>query len=211
MSTPSSVSAADRLLTPPTEASGRALEVARHWCTPAVLHHSLRSWVWAKVLAEARGLDIDEELLYVASVLHDVGISPVFDSRTAAFEDAGAAVAWVFAAGAGWSAHRRTRLGEVIQRHMWVSVDVEVDPEGYLLEAATSLDVAHADPELWDADLVREIVERLPRLSFAEEFSAAIADQAACKPATAAARLDASGRIVTGEQKWKTSSPADRG
>ncbi|MCK2024332.1 HD domain-containing protein [Microbacterium sp. kSW2-24] len=206
MSTPAPVSAvADRLLVPPTAASERALEVARQWCTPAVLNHSLRSWVWAKALADSRGLEIDEELLFVASVLHDVGIVPAFDSHTVAFEDAGAAVAEVFAAGAGWSQHRRERLGQVIQRHMWVSVDVDEDPEGYLLEAATSLDVAHAAADLWDAQLIAEIVRRVPRLTFAEEFSAAIADQAARKPATAAARLNASKRIATGEDAWKVS------
>lgn len=203
---PAHASDLDRLFVPPTEASQRAIEVAQQWCTPAVFNHSLRSWVWAKALAETRGLEIDEELLFVASVLHDVGISPAFDTHTLAFEDAGAAVAWVFAAGAGWSAQRRTRLGEVIQRHMWVSVDVDVDPEGFLLEAATSLDVAHADAHLWDVRLVEDVVGRVPRLSFAEEFSAAIAEQAARKPSTAAARLDASRRIVTGEQAWEASA-----
>lgn len=196
----------DRLLLPPTETGVRALQVATAWCTPAVLHHSVRSWVWAKALAESRDIAIDEELLYVASVLHDVGLVRAFDSHTLPFEDAGAAVAWVFAAGAGWSDHRRERLGQVIQRHMWVSVDVDVDPEGHLLEAATSLDVAHADAEMWDGAFVREVVRRLPRLSFAEEFAAAIGDQATRKPATAAARLDGSRRIITGERQWETSA-----
>ncbi|WP_100814646.1 HD domain-containing protein [Microbacterium lacus] len=191
-----------RLVEPPTATAGHALEVAREWCSPALVNHCLRSWVWAKALGESLGLSVDDELLFVAAMLHDLGVTEPFDAHLMPFESSGGAAAWTFAAGAGWPASRRERVMQVIERHMWVSVDVDEDPEGFLLEAATSLDVAHADPEKWDVVLRREVAAALPRLDFGPEFAAAIEAQASRKPSSTAARLSASGRIARGHAAW---------
>jgi hypothetical protein len=191
-----------RLLEPPTATAARALEVAREWCSPALVNHCLRSWLWATTLGESLGLSVDDELLFVAAMLHDLGVTDPFDAHAMPFESSGGAAAWTFAAGAGWSAPRRERVMQVIERHMWVSVDVDEDPEGFLLEAATSLDVAHADPEKWDAALRRDVSALVPRLDFGPGFAAAIEAQACRKPSSAAARLHASGRIARGDAAW---------
>ena len=194
----------DQLLTPPSEVADRALAVARRWCTPAVVNHCIRSWVWAALLGESERIEFDAELLFVSAMLHDLGVGEPFDSHSVPFETAGGAVAWAFAAGADWSEHRRGRVMEVIERHMWVDVDPAQDAEGYLLEAATSLDVAAAGAERWDADLIRAVTSRVPRLAFSTEFAAAIHDQAARKPQSTAHRLDGSGRIAAGDAAWQT-------
>lgn len=194
----------DDLLRPPTDTAALALQVAGHWASAALTNHSIRSWVWARALGDSLGLDYDPELLYVAAMLHDLGVTPAFDSHTLPFETAGGAAAWVFAAGAGWSPERRTRVLEVIERHMWVSVDPAQDAEGHLLEAATSLDVAGADPQLWDAALLRDVTARVPRLDFSAHFADAVHDQAVRKPGCAAERLDRSGRVPAGASVWAT-------
>ena len=98
----------DDVLSPESPVRRGALEVATAYCSPALLNHSLRSYVWASTYAEARGIGHDDELLYVSSLLHDIGLVKEFDSHTVPFEEAGGHVAWVFAAGAGWPAERRT-------------------------------------------------------------------------------------------------------
>jgi hypothetical protein len=191
-----------RMLEPPTGTARLSLEVAREWCSPALVNHCLRSWVWAKTLGESLSLTVDDELLFVAAMLHDLGVTDPFDAHVMPFESSGGAAAWTFAAGAGWPAARRERVREVIERHMWVSVDVDDDPEGFLLETATSLDVAHASPDSWDPALRREVIALLPRLDFGAEFAAAIGAQASRKPTSTAARLHASGRIPRGDGAW---------
>lgn len=193
-----------QLLEPPTGTARLAIEVAREWCSPALVNHCLRSWVWATTLGESLGLRVDDELLFVAAMLHDLGVTEPFDAHITPFEASGGAAAWTFAAGAGWSAPRRERVRQVIERHMWVSVDPADDPEGYLLEAATSLDVAHADPEKWDVSLRRAVSALVPRLDFGVEFAGAIGAQASRKPDSTAARLHASGRIARGDTDWNT-------
>ena len=43
------------------------------------------------------------------------------------------------------------RVKEIVVRHMWDAVDPATDPEGYLLHAATSLDISGRRAEAWSA------------------------------------------------------------
>lgn len=192
----------DTLLAPPTPTAALALETVRRWSSPALAEHGIRSWAWARLRGEALGLDCDAELLFVAAMLHDLGVTPAFDAHELAFESAGGAAAWAFAAGAGWAPARRDRVCEVIERHMWLSVDPDLDAEGHLLEVATSLDVSGTAPELWDAATLRAVTGRHPRAGFTAEFAGCIHAQARRKPASPAARLDASDNIAAGGAVW---------
>ena len=174
---------------PDTAAARAALEIASAYHTPSLLNHVQRSWLWAVGFAETRELEPDHELLYVAALLHDLGIVREFDNHTLAYEDAGGHVAIALTAGAGWPARRRVRAHEVIVRHNWPEVDPEFDTEGHLLEIATALDIAGARPDELPADFRREVLDRYPRLELAAEFTACVKDQAVRKPDTAARRL----------------------
>jgi len=178
-------------LVPDTAAARTAREVADACCTPALAAHSHRSYLWAARYAADRGIAYDAELLYVAAMVHDIGLVPVFDSATVPFEEAGGAVGWVFAAGAGWPAERRERVREVVVRHMADATDlpVERDPEGHLLELATALDVSGRDPGHWPADVRAEVLERYPRAGFAGEFLGCFQQQAERKPGSPAAQF----------------------
>ncbi len=177
----------------PASAAARAAdEVAALYCSPALVNHCLRSYAWSASYAAAHDISFDAELLYVASMLHDIGLVPEFDSHTVPFEDAGGHVAWVFGAGAGWPVERRVRAAEIIIRHMR-GAELSEDHEGYLLMIATSLDISGRHPEWWPADFRREVVHRIPRLSLREEFLRCFDEQAQRKPASSAAAAVASG------------------
>jgi hypothetical protein len=155
-----------------------------------MLNHVTRSWLWAEGFAVVEGRrDFDHELLYVAALMHDLGLVEAFDTVSSSYEEAGGQVAAVLTTGAGWSASRSRRALEVIVRHNWPSVDPGLDEEGYLLEIATALDISGARPDALPGDFVSEVLEAFPRLTLATEFGAGVADQAARKPGTSAARL----------------------
>ncbi len=176
---------------PSSPAANAAAEVLTHFSPPALVQHCHRSYLLASALATQAGIEIDVELLYVASLLHDLALEPAFDSHTLPFEEAGGQVAWVFAAGAGWSAERRDRAAGIIVAHMRGS-DPAIDPEGDLLDAATGLDIAGRGVERWPEALLTEIVAAHPRLDLVERFTACFRDQAARKPeSTAAASIRA--------------------
>jgi len=172
---------------PSSAVAEQALEVVTAYSSIALVHHCRRSYAWAAAYGAEQGIEFDTELLFVCAMLHDIGLVPAFDNHVLPFEHAGGHVAWVFGAGAGWPLDRRRRAAEVIVRHMWDTVDVDEDPEGYLLEIATGFDISGRNPQWWPAGLRAEVVADFPRLGLAEEFTACLAAEAARKPQSAAA------------------------
>jgi hypothetical protein len=181
------------LLPAPSPATTAAREVVVRYSSAALVNHCERSYLWSASLGRLKEIPYDAELLYVASMLHDLGLVPAFDNYLAPFEDAGGDVGWVFCAGAGWSAERRERVKEIIVRHMWDEVDPGLDAEGHLLREGTTLDISGRNIDIWPADFRAEVLRRFPRLTLVAEFSAAFEDQARRKPACAAAAAVASG------------------
>lgn len=172
---------------PTTLTAELAAEAAAAWCSRSLMEHNHRSYLWAAARGTEMKLAFDEELLYVAAMFHDIGLVAAFDNATASFDEAGGNVAWMFAAGAGWPVERRARLGEVIVRHMWDSVDPAFDAEGHLLEVGTAIDISGRDPDLWAPELRHEVLAAHPRLDLVDEFLACFRDQAARKPDSSAA------------------------
>ncbi len=178
---------------PDTQVARLALAVSGRYASAALHAHGVRSYLWASACASLTGTAFDEELLFVASVLHDLGLTAPFDSHGLPFEQAGGEVAWVFSAGAGWPEDRRRRVREVVVAHMLPSVDPAEDPEGHLLEVGTSIDVSGAGLELIPVELQREVVRDWPRGALATEFGACIRQQAERKPTSRAAAAVAAG------------------
>lgn len=172
---------------PQTPAARAALTVATRFYTPALLNHCTRSYLWAANYAGTHEIAFDDELLYVSSMLHDIGLTDAFDSHRVHFEEAGGHLAWVFGVAAGWAADRAARASEIIVLHMRPDVSAADDPEAHLLQVATSWDVAGRRPEEFPQQLRADILERYPRAGFGGEFIAYFEDQAARKPDSAAA------------------------
>ncbi|MGW5138059.1 HD domain-containing protein [Nocardia beijingensis] len=182
----------DDLVIPETAAASAALEVASAYQSAALLNHSHRVYVWAAAYGRRQNIRYDAELLFTAAMFHDLGLAPEFDSHTVSFEQAGGHVAQVFAAGAGWPSERREHLGEVIARHM-DDLDMADDPEGHLLSRAAALDVVGKNIHDFSPAFRAEVLQRYPRLGFADEFLACFQIQADRKTGSSAARAMRSG------------------
>ena len=178
---------------PSTSACRAALEVATAYCSPALLNHSIRAYLWAAGYATERSIAFDSELLYVSSMLHDLALVKEFDNHTLPFEEAGGHVAWLFGAAAGWPVERRRRASEIIIRHMWDTVDVAQDPEGHLLELSTAMDISGRSTDQIPADLRADVLARYPRLGLGQQITDYFEDQAKRKPLCLAAKFVKSG------------------
>ena len=188
---------------PTTPAARSAEEVVAHFSPPALVNHCHRAYRLAAALALGERREVDWELLYVASMLHDLALEPSFDSHALPFEDAGGNVAWVFAAGAGWSVERREHAKAVIIAHM-VGTDPAVDPEGHLLDLATGLDISGRRSDRWPEPLLVELLEQFPRLDLMPRFLACFREQAERKPASSAA-----GAVRSGIAERMASNPLE--
>jgi HD superfamily phosphodiesterase len=57
-----------------------AEDLLRSVAPPFLVNHSFRSHFFAVGLADRDGVRFDEELLYVAALLHDIGLVEEFDT-----------------------------------------------------------------------------------------------------------------------------------
>ncbi len=105
---------------PTTPLAVRAVEYARACETERVANHSVRSYLFAVLLAEHEGLrppaDFDPDLLFFACVLHDLGTSPAAGG-TQRLEVDGADMAAEFLTGNGIGARGVDLVWEAIALH----------------------------------------------------------------------------------------------
>ncbi len=143
--------------------------------------HSFRAFAWAAWFGRRDAIAFDAGTLWVASVLHDIGLTEV--ARAAAcFEVDGAE-----AAGAFLQRHHESEdTIEIVKRaivlHMQPAVSPDEGPIAFLLDAGVSCDVSGRRYEELDAGFRDSVLERFPRLDFKRKFTALIAAEADRKP-----------------------------
>ena len=77
---------------PDTKVAREATAIARSAEPPEIFNHSLRTYLFAELIAKAQKLSHDAEIVYVASILHDTGLSLMHMSPRHPFEVDGANV-----------------------------------------------------------------------------------------------------------------------
>lgn len=166
-----------------------------------LLSHSVRSYCWGAAIAGREGWSFDRQILWTASLMHDVGLTRI-PANTMCFEVEGAEIARRFLERQGLPAAEADRVAIAIILHMQPSVTLDDGVEAVLLDRATGLDVRGVGYEL--VDTVRPRVMRdFPRRAFDRRFVAAIAHEAASRPTCQSARL----LHRTGLAGWMARSP----
>jgi hypothetical protein len=169
-----------------------AAETARFVAThepPAIANHSIRSYLFARILARRRGMrpgqDFDDDLLFLACALHDIGLTAIADKEQR-FEVDGADAAAEFLAGKGLSSSDVDAVWQAIALHTSGGIAERRGPLCQLTRGGVALDIS-ADGGIVDDDAARAIHSRYPRLSMARELVDAIVAQVRAKPAKAPA------------------------
>ncbi|MEO0857630.1 MAG: HD domain-containing protein [Bacteroidota bacterium] len=151
----------------PDSALARATEAHVAAVSPPWLAaHCARSYLWASLLAERDGIAHDAELLYVACLLHDLGLTKQHEGTYDAvhcFAVEGAYAARDLATLQRWDAERRDRLAEAITLHLNVIVEVGRGPEAHLLHEGTAFDAAGIRYNDLDRATRHAVLARHPR------------------------------------------------
>src|SRR5271170_7325566 len=81
---------------PDSKLAREATELVRATESPLLFNHSTRVYYFAALAGKKRGLKFDPELLYIAAIFHDMGLTPQYSSKTDRFEVDGANAARTF-------------------------------------------------------------------------------------------------------------------
>jgi HD domain len=172
---------------PDDEISGATWRWAHRSLPAYLLTHSVRAYCWGAVIGVGEGWTFDRQVLWTASLMHDVGLTSI-PRNMMCFEVEGAEIARRFLEREGMSAAVADRVAIAIILHMQASVTLDDGVEAVLLDRSTSLDVRGAGFELVDAVRSR-VMQDFPRGAFDRHFLAAISREAAIRPTCQSARL----------------------
>src|SRR3981189_1037605 len=84
------------VMIPDSKLAREATELVRDIESPLLFNHSTRVYYFASLAGKRRGLQFDAELLYIAAMFHDMGLTPMFSSASDRFEVDGANAAGAF-------------------------------------------------------------------------------------------------------------------
>lgn len=171
----------DELAIPDSALAQAATGLARA-CEPTFLfNHSVRSYLFGVAIGLELGLEPDRELLYVASVLHDLGLVPEHDTGDH-FELDGARAAHSFALRSHVDERRAGLLHEAIALHTSIGIADSREPEIALVHYGAGLDVIGYRSEDVAIATREAVVASWPRVDLKEALLETIDAQVARKP-----------------------------
>lgn len=147
--------------------------------------HCRRTWAWSAALGEATGVACDRELLYLAALFHDLGLTQAHRPAPGdcfAVTGARAASAWALSAGLGEP--KASVIEAAIALHLEVRVALAEGPEAHLLQQGAACDVLGARLQLLPSEVVTKVLQRYPRGEQHDALPAEMRKHAAHAPAS---------------------------
>lgn len=175
----------DQLELPRSEVAVQAFAYISEHLDKYLLNHSIRGYVFARGLAQHRGLrpatDYDDEVVFLSCLLHDIGLSELGNGDQR-FEVDGADAATTFLRGLGVDEARLEIIWDAIALHTSAGIANRKRLEVSLSHIGIGTDVVGLERENLPAGLADEVHAVLPRGDIGYRLPEAIAAQALTKP-----------------------------
>jgi len=157
-----------------SEIARLATELCRSASPPYLFNHAVRTFLFGSLVGRALGQKFDEEILYLACILHDLGLTKRFDGDPP-FEIQGAQAAKHFLEE---HSYPKEKIGIV-----WDGIAMHPSPIGQFKQPEIALVGEGAGADVIAPDFlqikkseVEEIVKTFPRLKFKDAFVNTCAD-----------------------------------
>ena len=170
--------------------------------SPQWMHaHVLRTYSWARLLGEASGLQPNDELLFVACILHDLGLTDRYAPEPGeCFAFAGARHARKLLVAEGLPAEWAARVADAITLHLEVHVSLRQGVEPKLLRDGAAFDVLGIGGRNITREAQRAVLRAYSReglgAPLAERLRAAARDAPDSRMAFYCRRIDFAGRAA---------------
>ena len=147
----------------------RAEELARSVSGDVLFNHVMRCYWFSELFAQLEGTKVDSELMFISSVLHDLGLTDHAQGPHR-FEIEGAGAARTFLVEEGVPSERAQKVWDNIALHTW-DINLFRDDTSRLMELGILYDVVGVAGAKLDLADVAEVVRRYPRLDFKRAFN----------------------------------------
>ncbi|KAA0178621.1 HD domain-containing protein [Cupriavidus gilardii] len=127
---------------PDSKLAREATELIRDIESDLLYHHSVRVYFWGSLLGRRRQLRFDPELLYIASMFHDLGLTSRYQQSQLRFEVDGANAARDFLRSRGVAESDIATVWAAIALHTTPGIPEHMHPEIALIQAGAGMDVA---------------------------------------------------------------------
>ena len=151
----------------------RAIEYAREHCEPYLFNHSMRSWLFAVLLAQAKQTEHDAEVMAVTTILHDIGLVEAFDGPLR-FEVEGANAARAFANEQGVDGRRAQLIWDGVALNSTPSIALHKETEVALCTGGIGLDWGGWGYDALPQEQIDAILDAFPRLEMKKRFMRAV-------------------------------------
>ena len=169
---------------PDTAAVAEATRLAQEMTSPLIYHHSRRVFFFAQHHAHRLGVKPDPELLYLAAMFHDTGLTTPFSDAVQRFEVDGAYHGRKFLLEHGFSAAAADTVWTAIALHTTPGIPDHMGPEIATTYLGVLTDVIGLGLDGVHTDVVDEILSVHPRGDFKNEFLSAYFDGFKNRPET---------------------------
>lgn len=168
---------------PDTPVISRAIEFARERSEPYLFNHVMRSWLFASMIAQRNQTVHDGEVLAVATILHDIGLTEHFNGPLR-FEVEGANAARAFARDQEFDDHRVQLIWDTVALNSTPSIALYKEVEVALSTMGIGLDWGGWGYEAIDQAQIAAILEEFPRLEMKKQFTGAVCRIVETRPDT---------------------------
>jgi hypothetical protein len=167
---------------PDSKLAHEATALVREISDDMLLNHCYRTYLFGCILAHQDGLKFDKEVFYLASIMHDIGLSEKHEADPGSFEYVGARVAHQFCLSHDYDKEKSALVHDAIALHSSVGLAHKEDPEIALVHFGAGVDVIGIHYDEIPKYALTEILEQYPRLDYKNTFLALLDKQVVLKP-----------------------------
>ena len=126
---------------PDSRMAREATQLVRDTESDLLFHHSTRVYFWGALVGMRKGLVFDPELLYIAAMFHDIGLTARYRDSQLRFEVDGANAAREFLRSHGIPETDVERVWAAVALHTTPGIPEHMHPEIALVQAGAAMDV----------------------------------------------------------------------
>jgi hypothetical protein len=159
------------------------IEHAQRLSEPYLFNHAMRSWLFSEAIGRMKGIDYDQEVVAIGTILHDIGLTAGVSGPNR-FEVNGADAALSLVRGRGLSDRRAQLIWDLIALNSTPSLALHKEPEVAVGTMGIGLDYGGFGVEALPSGDVERILNAFPRLRMKQRFTEACCRLVTAKPET---------------------------